>query len=112
MNKQEAIRRIAEGLRESYVKMRAVEDLTGFSLFEYLDSLTKIDSVLIELLEVPPWECDREIVDDYLYGRIEYEEMLTKVEEAKARFNPDDYEEFVVDYNKAYGRHPLGGESR
>jgi len=100
MTKDEAVRNIAEALRGIYIKLDKLYDLTGLEVYEYLYELDQIVRTIIDLLDVPPWEKDREIVYQYLQGEFDYDEMLAKIKHAQETFNPDDYAKYLEEYEK------------
>ena len=106
MSKDLVARSLAESLRGLCEKMDRMHELTGWEMFEYFTETDELTWLLCELLDVPPWERDKEIVYDYLDGRIDYDKMLLNIKEAQDKFNPDAYEEFCVKYEREYGSRP------
>lgn len=109
MGKKEVTKRLAKELRSAFIKLDELENLTRISPYEYLGELEQIAKILIDMLDVPPWEIDEEFVWDYLHGKIEYDEMLARIKEAQESFDPEAYEKYVSDYIECYGEHPRAG---
>ncbi|MBS4195342.1 hypothetical protein [Lederbergia citri] len=111
MEKLETARILADNLRSIYGKFRGIDNILGVDIGEGFSELDNLLYLLTELLYVPPWECDREIVWNYVFKDSEdsWEDVLRKVELAREKFNPDDYEKFCEEYERFYGSHPEGG---
>ena len=62
MDKDEIARRLAELLKRVDKKGNDLERVTGFYLYEFLTELEELQDLLADILEVPPWEKDKEIV--------------------------------------------------
>lgn len=95
MEKQEVTKLLAESLRGLTVKLNKLYELTRLDMHEYLSELGTLRYVLYGILDVPPWESDEEIVDDYLQGTIDYDEMLSRIAEAQKAFDPNAYAKYV-----------------
>lgn len=108
MRKEDAARELIESLRSIHYKSDELENLTGFALNEFLTELSDLLDLAVSILDVPPWESDKEIVWNYVWNKADYtyEEMLEKIDEARREFNPDAYEEYCKDYERAYGSRP------
>lgn len=108
MEKDEIARRLSELLRKIDKKGSELESVTGFYLYEFLTELEELLDLLTDILEVPPWDLDKEIVHNYVWNRADYnyDEMLEKVAEARRNFDPDAYEEFCDEHERCYGRRP------
>jgi len=95
MEKQEVTKILAESLRSLTIKLDNLYALTRMDVYEYLCELDALRHLLYGLLDVPPWESDEEIVDDYLQGKIDYNEMLSRIAEAQKAFDPNTYAKYV-----------------
>lgn len=110
MTKNDVAREIIESLRSIYSKSEKVEDAIGIRLcegFSYeLDALLR---TAIDILEVPPWDKDIDIVAHYAYGFVDYtyDEMIEKVEQAKKNFDEEKYFDFCDEYKETYGNYPF-----
>lgn len=112
MRDEAAVKKIVESLRKIGIKQKELYELTGFELYGYLVELEVIHEVILDKLEVPPWDADEEIVLEYLWGRADYsyEEMLEKVDEAKRRFDRTAFENYVKEYEEVYGTYHGRGD--
>lgn len=108
MKKVDVARQLAEYLRGIHKKSGELENVSGFSLCEFLTEINELENLLLDILVVPPWDLDRRLVLDYIWNEADYDfdEMLEKVEDARHNFDPDAYEEFCKDYERAYGSRP------
>jgi len=104
----EIARRLAENLKEMHVKIDKFEEVSGFSIYEFLIELELIQDIVIDLLEVPPWDSDREIVYDYIWGKADYsfDEMLSLIDKARAEFDVEAWEKFSDMHENEYGTRP------
>ena len=106
MTKNETAREIIESLRSIYAKSEVVDGVIGVNLYEAFgfefDDLLRI---AIDLLGVPPWDKDEDIVWDYVSRRADYsyEEMLEKIAQARAEFDPQKYDAFCELQRETYG---------
>lgn len=96
MEKVEIARRLIEELRDMHTKIDSFSNVSGFYIYEFLTELESIQDIVIDLLDVPPWDVDREIVYDYIWGRADYDfdEMLVLIEKARDEFNVKAWEDF------------------
>lgn len=103
MEKSDFIKRLAATTRSLNKKMHAIESVTGWQIHEHLSEEQELSDLLIEALEVPPWEDDIEIVYDYLRGDLAYVEMLALISEAQAAFDPAEYAMYSRAHDIEYG---------
>ena len=106
MNKDLVAKSLAESLRGLHEKMDRIYELTGWEMFEYFTETDDLASLLYDLLEVPPWDSDKDLLFEYLDGEIDYDKLLLNIKEAQDNFNPDAYEEFCMKHEQAYGSRP------
>lgn len=108
MEKVEIARRLTKELRDAHVKIKSFYDVSGFEIYEFLTELDSIHDIVADLLDVPPWECDREIVYNYIFGRVDYDfdEMLLLIDKARQEFNAEAWEEYCAMHENEYGVRP------
>lgn len=106
MTKNETAREIIESLRSIYAKSEVVDGAIGVNLYEAFgfefDDLLRI---AIDLLGVPPWDKDEDIVWNYVTRRADYsyDEMLDMITQARAEFVPQEYDAFCELQRETYG---------
>ena len=108
MEKVELARRLTKELRGAHDKIERFDELTGFYVYEFLTELESIQGIVLDLLDVPPWDSDKEIVYNYIWGQADYDfdEMLLLINKAREEFDEDAWEEFCDMHEREYGTRP------
>lgn len=77
---EDTTRRLAEALRDIDLKLNELHQLIGAEMYEYLPGLSEIIDVLGVLVGTQPCEGGMQVVYDYIFREISYEEMIAKID--------------------------------
>ena len=108
MENIELARELIEELRSIHTKIEKLSNLTGFHIYEFLTELESIQDIVIDLLDVPPWDSDKELVYNYIWGEADYsfDEMVVLINKARDEFDVDAWEDFCDMHEREYGSRP------
>ena len=108
MEEVELARRLTKELRGAHDKIERFDELTGFYVYEFLTELESIQEIVLDLLDVPPWDSDKAIVYNYIWGQADYDfdEMLLLINKAREEFDEVAWEEFCDMHEREYGTRP------
>ncbi|WP_177184334.1 hypothetical protein [Psychrobacillus sp. OK032] len=70
-----------------------MNNLMGTELYEYFTEMDSLTYLLSDLLGAPTSDMSLDIIDDYVTGRIEYDELIAQMTEAIASFDWKGYAE-------------------